>query len=114
MNLNQKITASLQPLGHPASPYQYTGDAATYFTFRYSTAPAQFADNVPQMERFFIQVRLHCPIEADTTELQAAVKQTLFAAGFTWPEMENLTDETGQLLNFKCEWLEGINAGETA
>ena len=107
MTINERIIAALN-YGDPVKPNIYTGTADRYFTFNYNTIPDDFADDAPGHERYFIQVHFVCPLNYDSVSRRAEIKTKLFAAGFTWPNVTDATDEDGQHWIFECEYAEGV------
>lgn len=115
MTVNERIKATLAPLGLPVKPDRYSGDSESYFVFNYTTMGTLFADDRPSYERYLVQVHYFCPMGANTLSTRKNVKRLLFEAGFTWPDEVNAgdssmqkSDEDKQHIVFECEIEEGV------
>ncbi len=122
MSVNSKIINALSPLGYPVKPNEYTGSAATYFTFNYSTHGVNYNDDEPGHEMNLIQVHFICPVNSDCLSTCKDVKKRLFEAGFTYPSMLNVgyddisnkaTIGRKQHYVFECELAEGVDLDGT-
>lgn len=110
MTVDQKIRTALLPLGYPVENAVYQGTEKTYFTFQYTTITTDFADDTPGHERYLISVSLVAPLNNSTiSKLIRRTKKALFAAGFTWPETFNNSDDDGRNIIFECETAEGVD-----
>lgn len=103
MTLNQKIIAALSGFGNPVVPKLYTGKERVYYTFNYTLRPFQFADNYPVWYKALVQVHFFCPLTFDSVARQTETAQALTGAGFTWPEVIDVSDKEIQHLVFECE-----------
>lgn len=101
--MNAKIRAALLPFGDPVEHGIYTGKATRYYTFVYTTLPQDFGDDEPGYERYLVTIHFSCPLKYDSVERVRQTKRALFDAGFTWPEVTDLSDENGQLYAIECE-----------
>lgn len=108
--MNERIIAALNTTD-PVKPNVYTGEATTYYTFNYNTMGANFADDAPGHERYFIQVHFVCPVNYDSVSRRVEIKNNLFDAGFTWPSMTDVSDSDRQHWVFECEYAEGVCDG---
>ncbi len=98
MTINDKIIAALSVLA-PTYPDSYDAPAdmnrtGVYYTFGYNALAAQYADDEPHEEIYYVQVHLICPVKQDSVELRKQTKTKLFAAGFTYPSEMNVGVET--------------------
>ena len=110
MSVDAKIVAVLDPFGHDVdNSVSFTKDK-TYFAFNYSVIPEDFADDAPQHERFLVQVHFFCPLNVNITKQKKNICHALFAAGFTWPEITDASDENGRHIVFECEIAEGVDS----
>jgi len=96
MSVASDLRAALASTGYPIEQGLYTGSAATYITFNFSTLPDLFGDNEPGYERYLIQVHLIAPAKTDTTTMQESVKALLVAGGFDYPATTNASDDPAE------------------
>ena len=96
MSVASDLRTALASTGYPIEQGLYTGNAATYITFNFSTLPDLYGDNVPGYERYLIQVHLIAPATTDTTTIQATIKALLVAGGFDYPETVNASDDPAE------------------
>lgn len=113
MSLNETIIAALSPLGHPVTPDKYMGTESVYLTFNYSRRGVLFADDMPWLDAYIVQVHLFAPYGWDSVAARQEIRQRLFAAGFTWPQetdagADDTEDSDGQHIVFECEIEEGV------
>jgi len=110
--MNAIIMAALESFGDPVVFGEYApgnADAERYYTFGYSTIPADHSDDSPGHERYLVQICLNCPRSFNSLQRVAETKKALFSAGFTWPSVVNASDEEGQRIVFECE---GVSASD--
>lgn len=103
MSINSIIEGALTSITPEIAMDIYKGGSATYIAYNYSTSGANFADDAPQHEIYFVQVHFFCPLKTNSIATRKSIKQKLFAADFTWPEVTDATDDTGQHWVFECE-----------
>jgi len=113
MSVNKDIRGALVGFGDPVECGEYiappgTSLPASYYTFNYSTVGTNFGDNLPGHDRYLIQVHFNCPHTFDIVQRVEQTRHALFAAGFTWPQTVNASDESGQHIVFECETVERI------
>lgn len=108
MSIDSRIVAALEPLGYECEHGTYTGKDTTYFTFNYQTLGADFGDDAPGHERVLVQVHLYTKLNVNLTALKTKVKQYLFAADFTWPDVTDVSDENWRHFEFTCETVQGV------
>lgn len=113
MSINERIKEALSVLEIPVVPKVFQGDDERYIVFNYNTIPVDFADDGPEHERYLIQVHLFCPLGANSLSEMRKIKEALFEAGMTWPDVTDVSDKNGQHLVFECEIAEGTSYGET-
>lgn len=115
--INQRIIAAVTPVVLTCVPDIYqpnTGEeVSTYCTFNYSELPDDFGDDAPGAMRYLVQVHLYAPWKTgdgesnDTMATRKALRRALFAAGFTYPSVENSSDESYQHFVFEFEDFDG-------
>lgn len=79
-----------------------------YFVFNYTTYGTGYADNDPTGEVYIIQVHLFAPLTKNLTRIKKQVKASLHAAGFTWPETVDASDEKSRHIVFEFQHAEGV------
>ena len=96
MNLDERIRTALSGICDVVVPQVYRGDALEYIVFKYSEYPLEFADDAPQTVGYSIQVHLFMPLKVNPNAKKDSIKNALFSAGFTYPSIQDVTDEDGQ------------------
>jgi len=96
MNLDERIRTALTGICDVVVPQVYTGDAQEYIVFNYSEYPLAFADDEPQEVGYSIHVHLFLPLKVNPNTKKDSIKTALFSAGFTYPSIQDVTDEDGQ------------------
>ncbi len=96
MNLDARIRAALTDICDVVVPQVYTGDAQEYIVFNYSEYPLEFADDAPQTVGYSIQVHLFMPLKVNPNAKKDSIKNALFSAGFSYPSIQDVTDDEGQ------------------
>ncbi|WP_418972628.1 hypothetical protein [Allofournierella sp.] len=107
MSINSDLRAALEPIA-PAFQDVYTGPQKTYIVFNYNSIPADFGDDAPAHERFFVQAHLYAPAGVNTLRQRKKIKAALLGAGLTWPSYTNASDKDGQHHVFECETAEAL------
>lgn len=108
MSVGSKLKTALTATGLPMEQDLYAGTAATYLTFNYWTIPIWSEDDAPKYEAVYLQVHLFAPLTQNLTTLEAQIKTLLFAGGYAYPGVTNLTDEHGRHVVFDTEYREAI------
>lgn len=112
MTVDEKIKAALDPFGDPVENSVYQGEKKRYYTFNYSAHGADYGDDVPQHEKYLIQIHFFAPLNVNITQRVKDTKRAIAAAGFTYPETVNSTDEDGRHIVFECETVEAAEQWE--
>ena len=107
MNLDARIRTALAGICDVVVPQVYTGTATEYIVFNYSEYPLEFADNAPHTVGYSIQVHLFMPLKANPNTIKNSIQNALFTAGFSYPSIQDVTDEEGQHYVFLTEYTEG-------
>jgi len=105
MTVNQRIIGALQALELPVVPQVDTRHRDRCVTFNYDLIPLQFADNRPNWYKALIQIHLLYPVGENSIPARRGILSALAAAGFTWPEVIDDSDETTQHFIFETEAL---------
>lgn len=79
-----------------------------YYTFSCDSFGADFGDDEPGCERCLVHVHLFAPLNQNCLQQTRETKRALFAAGFTWPNVTDATDQDGQHFVFECETAQPI------
>ena len=108
MNLDARIKAALAGICGVVVPQVYTGTATEYIVFNYSEYPLEFADNAPHTVGYSIQVHLFMPLKANPNTKKNSIQNALFTAGFSYPSIQDVTDEEGQHYVFMSTYEELI------
>jgi hypothetical protein len=108
MNLDERIRTALSGICDVVVPQVYTGDAQEYIVFNYSEYPLVFADDTPQSIGYSVQVHLFMPLKVNPNTKKESIKTALFSAGFTYPSIQDVTDDEGQHYVFETTYNEAI------
>lgn len=104
MTVNQILIDALSPLGIPVTPDFNGGGAKEYITFNcVDDSGAVFGDDAPILDVALMQIHYFLPLNKDYLGTRKKIRRRLFEAGFTFPEVEELTEETKRHIIFECE-----------
>ena len=103
--IDSKIRTALEPLGLPVCPHDYEGEELEYITFVYSELGALHANGAAQAIRYLVTLSWYLPNGNDPGQGKARIRQLLKAAGSTWPDIVNASDDEGQHYVFEFEML---------
>lgn len=105
MTVNEKIIVALRPLGITVTPDFFGDGEKEYITFNYADDRAEeFGDDRPLGVVAYMQIHYFLPIEKDYLSNKKEIRRLLFSAGFTYPEVTELTEgKTTRHLIFECE-----------
>lgn len=118
MTINERIISAVKPVVLTCVPGFYTPDAGeqaatVYCTFNYTETPDSFGDGAPEAMRYLCQIHLFAPWRTaagesnNTRPTRQALRQALFAAGFTFPTVTDASDADYQHYVFECEDFDG-------
>ena len=117
MSINARIIQAVTPVVSVCVPEPYdpaSGDAAPeYCTFSYTEMPDSFGDDGPEVIRYLIRLNYYAPLHAgnggsnNTMARRKALRQAIFSAGFTYPSVENATDDEYQHFVYEFEDVDG-------
>jgi hypothetical protein len=112
-SIDSRIVDALSEFGLEIERSVYTGQNKKYFVFNYTTIPDDFSDDMPEHERYLIQVHLFAPpVEKNINAMVKSVKNALYKAGFIFPETVDESDSDGRHIIFETEDAEEIDYGE--
>lgn len=106
MNVNKLIVDTLKTFGFPVYQDFYGGEEDSYFIFTYADErPIGYSDNAPEYVDMEVYVNLYLPSETNYRKMKEDVARTLFAAGFTYPSIEQIldTEANKRHLIFDCK-----------
>lgn len=107
MTVNETIKKALEPFGYPCKPDIYTGDGTKYFTFNYADERGRdFGDNRPGYVLASMQIHFFLPMKENYRKEKKQVREALFAAGFTYPVVTELTDGQVRHIVYECDIME--------
>lgn len=104
MTVNEKIVQALEPFGIPIRADFYGGGEKEYFTFNYADdRAADYGDDAPQHVVASMQIHWFLPRNKDYLKLKKKIRNALFRAGFTYPEVTVITEKNIRHVVFECE-----------
>ena len=108
MSIDATIRTALTPIVPIVKPNVHSGSETEYIVFNYSEYPLEFADNAPKMIGYSVQVHYFCPMNKNPNTIKNNIQNALFTAGFSYPSIQDVTDEEGQHYVFLTEYAEGV------
>lgn len=115
-SVDSMIATALSGLGFPIwnavkeNEHQSQADEeSVYYVFNYSSFGVGYADDEPTGELSVIQVHLFAPLAMNLTRLKRKTKAALHAAGFTWPELTDASDEKSRHIVFEFQYVDGVD-----
>ena len=105
MTWQEMITDALSGTGLPVAEQLYEGKADEFITFNLADNPAEdFGDNDALSLVYYVQVHYVCRWEADYTTKVKQIRKALYGAGFTYPDLTDLSDRGERIrhLVFEC------------
>lgn len=116
MSVDARVKAALDAFGDPVEKSVLDASArwgpARYYTFSSRSFGADFGDDEPGCERVSVTIHLFAPLNMDCVQQVKETKRALFAAGFTWPQTVDATDQDNQHYVFECETVDDIDSPE--
>lgn len=117
MSINARIIEAVTPVVSVCVPEPYdpnSGEAASeYCTFEYTEMPDSFGDDGPEVIRYLIRMNYFAPLSTvngasnNTMARRKALRQAIHDAGFTYPSVENATDDEYQHFVYEFEDVDG-------
>ena len=105
-NLNKKIVSALSSFKLPIAETIYEGSASSYFVYSITYDVAgDTGDDAPQAYVATVQIHYVCLLHQSYASMKKQIRQALVSAGFTPPEVTDMSDEKEKLrrLVFECE-----------
>lgn len=104
MTALDKIAELADSLGIASQPDVYSGTAKRWIVYNYAYQKGdEFADDTPHADVSSVQVHLYAPVNESTTKLQKQIRNALFDAGFTYPEITVEREEKYRHVIFECD-----------
>ena len=107
MTVDEQIVAVVTPIVAECVPDQYAGEEAEYCTYNFDEVPVAHGDDHPHAIRYLVQLHWHLPLGQRPIVTKRRLCQAILAAGFTYPTVENASDELGQHYVFEFEAVDG-------
>jgi len=107
MSVDEALKAALDPLEIPYAPNLYTGDETEYITTNFQIIPEVYAERAPRAARYLVQVHYYLPHGRNPNATVRTISRALWNQGFTWPGVENASDESGLHYVLECEYVNG-------
>lgn len=93
MNAYAAIQQALRPIGLPCVPQHYTGRENRYIEYGYAVVNGgNFGDDRPDCAVASLQIHLYLPMKENFLPLMAQVREALFDADFTWPQVQVINE----------------------
>ena len=116
MSVEARVKAALDVFGDPVEKSVLSGGSRSrplrYYTFSCTSFGDDYGDDAPGHERWLVSVHFFAPLGENCVQRARETKRALFAAGFTWPEFVDATDQDGQHLVFECETADAASEGD--
>ena len=117
MSINERIIEAVTPVVSVCVPEPYDPDSEAavleYCTFNYTELPDDFGDDGPEVIRYLIRLNYYAPLSAvngasnNTLNTRKALRKAIHGAGFTYPSIENATDNEYQHFVYEFEDVDG-------
>lgn len=112
VSVEARVKAALDPFGDPVEKSQLYAAAGSrpprYYTFSCESFGDDYGDDEPGCERWLVSVHLFAPLAENCVARVRETKRALSAAGFTWPQYTDATDQYGQHHVFECQTVGGV------
>ncbi len=108
MSIDEIIVTMFSDLA-PVMADVYTGDEFVYITFNYSEIPTFAANDLPMSVIANTQIHLFAPINQNIFDMRKEIKKRLANSDFTYPTVENATNEDNQHYVFECQYAIGVD-----
>jgi len=102
-SIDSRIINAVSPVVTTVVPNQYKGSNTEYCVFTYTEMPSVFADSKPAAIRYLVQLHYYLPHRTNPNAKKTNIKNALFNAGFTYPQVINASDNEGQHYVFEFE-----------
>ena len=102
MNVNGILVSALSGI-LPTVPSKYDGKDDKYIVFDIlDDRGALYADDEPQIDRVIVRVKLYVPVKFNYLRTKSQIRCALFRAGFTYPVIEEMTEDDYKCIIFEC------------
>lgn len=102
----EKIVKALEPFHLPCYPDIYKGPERKWITYNYADDyGTDFADDAPETVINSVQVHVFLPLNEPFTDLKKKIREALFRAGFTFPEITVQVEDKEKIRHmiFECD-----------
>lgn len=97
-NINEFLTGVLGRIGIPVAESLYEGDEEEFITFNLADSRGhEFGDNDTLGVICYVQVHYVCPWDQDYSGRVRKIRKALFSAGFTYPELTDVSDRQARI-----------------
>lgn len=110
MTVEERLRSLLLQFGDPVENGVYHDIADRYYTFNISTQGASYADDMPQAEKYLVQVHFYAPRTYNYVKRIRETKAALAKGGFLWPEMADASDDSGRHVVLETQYVQGVDA----
>lgn len=107
MTIDQRIKGAIEPIVSACVPHTYGGTDKVYCTYNYSVSGRLWGDDSPIIDICLIQLHLFLPPGRDPKAYRWPIRRALLLAGFTWPDMADVSDADYQHYVFEFQLEEG-------
>lgn len=107
MRLHSVLRSAVLPLVPVCEPGVYEGDQPEYCTFLVTDLPDLFAEGRPHAMCYLVYLHWFLPSGVNPLAKKRQLCRALLAAGFTYPNVEDASDEEGQHFVFECQYADG-------
>lgn len=107
MSINDAAIQAVSPIVPDCVPDHYDGDNKEYCVFRYEEIGDDFGDDTANAVLYLFTLNWFLPLGVNPLEKKKQIKEALVNAGFTYPNVLNLSDEEGQHFVFECQCVDG-------
>lgn len=103
MTVDERLRNAVKPIVPECSPHLYRGKSDEYCTWNYNELGAVFGDDTEDCGRYLLQLHYFLPHGRNGSSVKKRIKKALTDAGFTSPDILDVSDEEGQHYTFEFE-----------
>ena len=107
MTLEAMLREAVLPIVPICEPELYEGEAEEYCTFNATEIPEGFGDNGPRAIRYLFQLHWFLPRGKRPMKTKRELCRAVLEAGFTYPSVENASDQDSQHFVLEFEGIDG-------
>lgn len=102
MSTDEKIISALNPIVETVVPVVYHGEEKEYIVFNYNTL-FFYAEGTAKARRDLVQIHWFLPLKGNPNAKKKLIADAINEAGFTYPSIENASNNDNQHYVFECE-----------